>query len=235
MRRVVRLVGDEATYSVLSDRAVIPPYGVGGGGAAAPVSVSIRTDGAEAALATPGKATGMLLRRESVVVMESAGGGGYGDPLAREPRLVAADVNAGYVSPERARSDYGVVVDAAGAVDEVATTALRTRLAGDAPMLAIVADETPCYAGIKGRHRVLRMRPEVAAQHALGANQLVELVGRNPAPLRAWVKLDEAAPAAAIPLDEFGRRVLGAAAGDRVRLRRLGTVIAPGERARGQR
>src|SRR5262249_16395099 len=46
---------------------------------------------------------------------------GYGDPLRRAPDHVAADVLNGYVSVERARSDYGVVVDAGGALDLVAT------------------------------------------------------------------------------------------------------------------
>src|SRR5262249_11542063 len=41
MRREIRLLEDEATYSVLSDRAVIPPFGVLGGRSAAPVKVSI--------------------------------------------------------------------------------------------------------------------------------------------------------------------------------------------------
>ena len=40
----------------------------------------------------------------------SAGGGGYGDPLERDPAAVRDDVADGYVSIERARKDYGVVV-----------------------------------------------------------------------------------------------------------------------------
>jgi N-methylhydantoinase B len=42
---------------------------------------------------------------------QSAGGGGYGNPLERDPEAVAADVFNGYVSVERAKSDYGVVLD----------------------------------------------------------------------------------------------------------------------------
>jgi N-methylhydantoinase B len=41
----------------------------------------------------------------------SAGGGGYGDPLERDPEAVDQDVGNGYVSIEKAREDYGVVVD----------------------------------------------------------------------------------------------------------------------------
>jgi len=40
----------------------------------------------------------------------TAGGGGYGDPLARDPERVRQDVEDDYVSVERARKDYGVVV-----------------------------------------------------------------------------------------------------------------------------
>jgi N-methylhydantoinase B len=62
----------------------------------------------------------------TIVVMHSAGGGGWGDPLERDPALVLADVLEGVVSAVAARRDYGVVLDAAGtAVDEAATRALR--------------------------------------------------------------------------------------------------------------
>ena len=49
--------------------------------------------------------------------MESGGGGGYGDPLERDPEAVRADVREGFVSAERAREGYGVVLGAAGEVD----------------------------------------------------------------------------------------------------------------------
>jgi N-methylhydantoinase B len=56
--------------------------------------------------------------------MWSGGGGGYGDPLDREPAAVAADVGAGLVSQARARDIYGVVVTN-GAVDTAATMRQR--------------------------------------------------------------------------------------------------------------
>ena len=61
-----------------------------------------------------------------VVVMEAAGGGGYGDPLERDPGLVEKDVLNGYVTVERAREDYGVVIDPESmTVDEASTRKLR--------------------------------------------------------------------------------------------------------------
>ncbi|MCP4693643.1 MAG: hydantoinase B/oxoprolinase family protein, partial [Desulfobacterales bacterium] len=44
------------------------------------------------------------------VTMDAAGGGGYGDPLKRDPELVEEDVRNGYVSVESARHNYGVVI-----------------------------------------------------------------------------------------------------------------------------
>lgn len=51
------------------------------------------------------------LRPGDVVTMDAAGGGGYGDPLEREVEMVESDVLDGYVTVERAKEDYGVIVD----------------------------------------------------------------------------------------------------------------------------
>jgi N-methylhydantoinase B len=59
------------------------------------------------------------------LIVEMPGGGGYGDPYARDAASVADDVRNGLVTAEAARADYGVVVDAAGALDEAATATLR--------------------------------------------------------------------------------------------------------------
>ena len=58
-------------------------------------------------------------------------GGGYGDPLARDPARVADDLLDGLVSVAVARDDYGVVfADETGTVDDVATTNLRRTMLG---------------------------------------------------------------------------------------------------------
>ncbi len=62
-----------------------------------------------------------------VLYMHWQGGGGYGDPLRREPAAVARDVVNGKVSVEGARINYGVVV-AEGDVDTAATAALRDHI-----------------------------------------------------------------------------------------------------------
>jgi len=67
-----------------------------------------------------------ILEPDEEVIVEMPGGGGYGDPFERDPERVLRDVRDGRVSAERARSDYGVIVDAERlGVDTAATAELR--------------------------------------------------------------------------------------------------------------
>ena len=68
------------------------------------------------------------------VILKLPGGGGYGDPLERDPELVRRDVEDGLISPAHAREAYGVVLagDEGGLlVDEEATERLRAEADGD--------------------------------------------------------------------------------------------------------
>jgi N-methylhydantoinase B len=160
--------------------------------------------------------------------MQSAGGGGFGDPLTRDPDRVRRDVEAGYVSPERARDGYGVVLTATSEVDQAATRARRAELAAARRRLPVRVDERDPYEGGRGKHRVLRLSPRLARELGVDAGDLVELLGRHPAPLRAWVKLDPEAQDAGIGLDSLARRILGVEPGDSVELRRLSMPAIPG-------
>jgi N-methylhydantoinase B len=60
------------------------------------------------------------------LIVEMPGGGGYGDPFERDPVQVARDVRYGLIDVEQASLDYGVVLDAAGEVEEGATAARRS-------------------------------------------------------------------------------------------------------------
>jgi N-methylhydantoinase B len=69
------------------------------------------------------------LQPGDVVVMDAAGGGGYGDPLERDLERVESDVRNGYVSVAKAKEDYGVVIDPKTLkADEVASTKLRASM-----------------------------------------------------------------------------------------------------------
>jgi N-methylhydantoinase B len=69
------------------------------------------------------------LKKNDVLYMRTENGGGYGDPLEREPAMVARDVKHGLVSRQAAREVYGVVMnDADGTVDLIESRKLRSQM-----------------------------------------------------------------------------------------------------------
>ena len=67
----------------------------------------------------------MQIRAGEKFVCVGPAGGGYGDPLLRDPAHVLDDVADGLVSREAARDDYGVIFTMAGLLDDSATASLR--------------------------------------------------------------------------------------------------------------
>jgi len=126
-RRDTRFLEHSAVLQVRSDRHAVRPYGLYGGLPGAPSRNVLNPDGEARELAS--KVT-MELVDGDVFRHELAGGGGWGDPLERDPEAVLRDVRNEYVSAGRARRDYGVVVDTVRwRVDEPATAELRAALA----------------------------------------------------------------------------------------------------------
>ena len=77
-----------------------------------------------------------------VLVNNSGGGGGWGDPFRRDPEKVVSDVREGYVSPEAARRDYGVEIDPRTLAVDLAETA-RLREHPAPPDKPVVGGDTP--------------------------------------------------------------------------------------------
>ena len=76
------------------------------------------------------KAERLAVRDGDVLVVDATSGAGYGNPLEREVHAVFEDVLDGILSPDRARTQYGVVIEPeTRRLDEEATRALRVELA----------------------------------------------------------------------------------------------------------
>ena len=136
--REYEILCGEAVLNVRSDKRRYPPHGLFGGRPGAPSWSYLN----------PGRSDRVLpvlmteverLERGDVFRHEMAGGGGYGDPLAREPEGVLRDVIEEKVSAGAAERDYGVVVRRASAsagsawtLDLPATGKLRERMRASA-------------------------------------------------------------------------------------------------------
>jgi N-methylhydantoinase B len=120
------MLEEEAVLQVRADRHDFRPYGLYGGSPGRP-SRNVMNPGQEDR-PLPGKFT-MTMKRGDVLSAESAGPGGWGDPLEREPARVARDVRNEFVSRRSAFDDYGVVFQGESFdVDEAATAARREEL-----------------------------------------------------------------------------------------------------------
>jgi N-methylhydantoinase B len=125
-RREYRLLAEEAVLQVRSDRRDFRPFGLYGGGAGRPSMNYLNPDQNSELL--PSKLT-MTMRRSDLFRHEVAGGGGWGDPLERDPALVLRDVLNDFVSERAAGEDYGVVLKGKPlAVDTAATAELRQQM-----------------------------------------------------------------------------------------------------------
>ena len=115
--------------AIHDDRWFTYPWGVNGGEPGARARKVLRkADGTEHVVGN--KQEDIRVEAGDELDFITWGGGGWGDPLARDPALVAKEVFQGLVTAEGAKA-YGVVCDAAGVLDETATAVLRTRLKGE--------------------------------------------------------------------------------------------------------
>ena len=124
----VRLLAPGNVLSAM-ERTLCPPWGLHGGEPALANRFSVvRKDGCLERFPT-GKTPGhVVLQAGDGFLVEVGGGGGYWNPLERDPERVLADVRAGYVSLEAARLDYRVVIRQEGRhfqIDLPATNELR--------------------------------------------------------------------------------------------------------------
>ena len=125
-RRDYRFLEHEGMLQVRSDRRDHRPFGLYGGSPGQPSENYLNPDTDDRLI--PSKLT-MTIRKGDVFRHVLAGGGGWGDPLERDPAAVLRDVRNEFLSADRARADYGVIVDTkAWRVDIAATEKLRAEI-----------------------------------------------------------------------------------------------------------
>ncbi len=124
---------EDARFSIRSMKHVIPPNGCAGGMTGRPGDIWINPEAKEAKR-LPTRYADYPLKKGDIFRLDTPGGGGHGEPLAREPERVLADVREGFVSPKTAERDYGVMLKRKGRswmLDQPATEARRTSMKAD--------------------------------------------------------------------------------------------------------
>jgi len=127
LRRTYRF-GFDGELGTAAGRTRFPIWGLFGGRPGSPQSAVLEHEGERRDIGAI--ADNVVLREGDRLFYTNGGGGGYGDPWTREPELVLEDVLDGWVTPQRAREDYGVVLR------EVPETSLSTTWEIDAEATA---------------------------------------------------------------------------------------------------
>ncbi len=128
IRRDYQVIDHETTFSILAERRRTRPYGLFGGKPASS-GRDLLDPGTPAEKVIPGKHT-VRLKPGQLVSIHTPGGGGYGDPLNRDPQAVLTDLLDGRISYPHARKQYGVILTEDGRIDEQGTCRLRQNMRG---------------------------------------------------------------------------------------------------------
>ena len=168
-RMAYRVSGDEhLTGAMFGMRETVPIGGVAGGFPGAPTEFGIRSASGHLEMLA-GHAAGVTLGPGETFEFCAGSGGGWGDPLDRDPALVRVDVRIGRLTHTEADETYGVVFDDTGTVDGARTELRRaeirrTRLERALPAAVAVGDDEvsvstgdddlPLYHGVVQRGRV---------------------------------------------------------------------------------
>jgi N-methylhydantoinase B len=218
LRREIRLLSKKGIFSVLSDKNVIPPYGVFGGHSGAPNRFTIIRNGQEIQPSPfPGKVTGLELQEGDIVVECSSGGGGYGDPLERDPVLVLNDVLEEHLTPEKARTRYGVAIEGKD-INREETERLRREIKDS--RFSFEVDVLEREELEKGR-RVVEIGPEAALKMGVSEGDLLECVNPRGASLRVWAKISRERKGFLLRVGRLGLKLLGLNPGEQVDLRKV--------------
>ncbi len=146
----IRMLRD-AHFMSIADRSILACWGVRGGLAGAPFRVTV-DPGGPAEREVDALADAEPVRAGELIRIRTTGGGGWGDPLQRDPELVVRDVRWRKVSPEAALAAYGVVLTGSADGDDLAhdEEATARERASRPPASEAFFDRGPGYARLSG-------------------------------------------------------------------------------------
>ncbi len=124
--RDIRIIADEGVLASRLENVIYPAWGVNGGHSGRPGGLLVNPGTPEERELKPLSDNNRLYKGDLLRIM-TLGGGGWGDPLERDVAKVRDDVLDGFVSLDRALTDYGVVLDPQTLEADEAATRQRRR------------------------------------------------------------------------------------------------------------
>ena len=214
LRRDLHILDGRGLLSVLSEKNVIPPYGVACGSNGAANSFTVIREGKTVQPSdVPGKVSGFSLKVGDIVREETAGGGGYGDPLKRDPQSVRTDVAEGYISEREASARYGVII-VEGELDLDATVEQRSKIAEARSFVSLTLSNDELFDGPR---REVLLSEKLANTLGVAPGDLIELLTNQGAPLRAWARIEGDGNSVSVSATSI--EILSANTGEPVQLR----------------
>lgn len=190
--RRVEVLCDDARFSLLSDRQLIPPFGVNGGRSGAANHYEVWRSGRKIGFSSfPGKVSNFPLLKGDTICMRSSGGGGYGSSADRSLERITEDLAEGLVT-EAGLACYAVARDENG---------LRRLEHKDEVTLSVVWQDLD-----DDQLDLCRLGSEPATALGVQVGQLLELTDGMGPPLRLWVEV--IVPGEGVNLREALRKVL---------------------------
>ena len=130
MTREITILDHKAMITLGTERRKIRPWGLMGGKPGGGSDCWIISPG-EQKQALPSKVTTQV-EPGTRIALRTAGGGGFGDPLERDPQKVQNDVEEDLISVDRAKDEYGVVINTTtNKIDNEATALLRKQFTSE--------------------------------------------------------------------------------------------------------
>ena len=221
LRRDLELLEDGSALSVLGDKNIIPPFGVAAGISGAANRFTVERDGELIEPSPiPGKVGAFPLLKGDIVRVETSGGGGFGDPVKRDPDSVKQDIALGYISSTQAETRYGIVLNEGGTVDQAAS-ATRRETIRHARVKSVAELSHSIHENSKQRQILLSR--SLANRLNVQAGDLIELTTPTcGASLRGWTNVSD--DHKHLQLGPSAMAILGAHSGDEIEIRSVPRV-----------
>lgn len=204
-------VGHKALASIFTERTKIPPFGICGGLSGAFSKYILRKRSGEERIINS-KISRIPFEEGDTFTIMAPGGGSYGNPFQRDPEKIAEDLRDELITPEFAKTYYGVIIDKkTGKIDKVKTRKYRQNYS---PYYLVKVGK---ITHDKASDRNIIFGGTYAKKIGIEEGSLIELHGKF-VPVRGWARISAEVKEQEIHIPQIFVEVLSIDEGDTLKL-----------------